>query len=266
MDFTKYHISGRDYIFIPDGNDFGRLSEADIIRLCDRQKGVGADGIFTFHQNNPKTGHLRGFCKNGNIMRDFSSVSICAVFEAFLTANIAEYSFLSENGHKITVNTAFSEKNPIFFCTIDIPPADGIFKETGRKTEIGNRILTITPVDIAGIYAVHFTECRDKLNIHYLGQHISSNSLFRKEANLILAQKNGEHSFEISFYENSTGCSRPDLSAFAGTALAACKNGVCNFKDAISVSCNNNTLEVICHSPESITVKCTCEKVFTGRI
>ncbi len=265
MDFTKYHIAGKDYIFCADETAFGNLTKTDIENLCHRQKGVGADGIFTFYQVTSKTAFLKGFAENGEIMRDFSSASICAVFELFSKGDITEYTFSAENGQKITAKTDISAEKPIFSCTFEGPSENGIFREANRKTEIGNRILTITPISLHGTHAVHFSECKKNLNLGYLGQHISENSLFRKEANMILADMTNKNTFDISFYENKTGCPRPVISALGGTALAACRNGLCRFGEEITVSCNGNTVNVICHSPKTVTVKCTCEKVFDGK-
>ncbi len=266
MNFTKYHIAGKDYIYCPDNSDFGNLTENRIFGICDRFRGVGADGIFTLHQKSPKTSLIKGFSKNGEYMRDFSSASICAIFELFLTADITEHTFLCENGQNFTVKSDISEENNLFFCTIAAQAAEGIFRATNRKTEIGNRILTITPVHLHSIYAVHFTDCIEKLNSGYLGQNISKNSLFNKEANLILAENTGANSFDIGFYENKTGCPRPAISAFGATALAACRNAIGKYDKDISVSCNGNTVRIICNSPDSVTIKCTCERVFEGKL
>ena len=266
MHFTKYHIAGKDYIYCPDKTDFENLRENRITSICDRHKGVGADAIFTFYQISSKTSIIKGFSANGNCMQNFSSASICALFEQFSTTGVDEHSFLSENGQIFNVKADNYGENPVFSCTLADILTAGIFGSAGRKTEIGNRILTITPVSICGIYTVHFTSCRDKLNTAYLGQHISRNSLFGKRANLILAEETDVNSFDISFYENSTGCPRPEISAFAATALAACRNDICRYEDDIYVTCCDNTVNVICHTTEAVTVKCTCEKAFEGKL
>lgn len=266
MNFSKYHIAAKDYIFTEDSELLFNTDKADIIRLCDRQKGIGADGIFTTHKNNVKTSFLRGFNQNGQHMRDFSSASICAFFELFSTTTTDSYTFLSENGTKNTVKMSKQSNPTQFIFSFENIPTEGIFNQINRKTEIGNRILTITPVILQSIYTVHFSDCRDKLNLEYLGCNISKNSLFRKSANLILAQPIATNSFDINFYENKTGCHRPVLSAYAATALSACKNGICKFGDEISVFCDNNKVKVICHDTKNVTVECSCEKVFSGNI
>ena len=265
MDFIKYHIAGKDYIYCPDKNCFDKLTKKDISSVCKRHTGIGADGIFTFYQNSLKTGIIKGFLENGENMHDLSSVSICASFELFLTAGITDLTFICENHTNFTTKTDFAAGTNEFFCTLKAHPSEGIFSQINRKTEIGTRILTITPVSLHGIYTVHFTDCKEKLNIRYLGEHISGNSLFSKKASLILSEKIRTNAFDISFYENKTGCPRPTLSAFGATALAACRSGICNYGETISVSADGNTVYVTCNSPEAVTIKCTCEKVFKGK-
>ena len=266
MNFTKYHIAGKDYIYCSEKNNFDNLTEAAVKAICDRHKGIGTDGIFTFDNICPKTSNIRGFNQIGKCMRDFSSASICTFFETVLSSDITERTFLSANGQKTFVKTDFSANSHAFSCTLQTCTEGGIFSAVGRKTEIGNRILTLTPVYLHSIYTVHFTDCKERLNSDYLGQHISENSLFGKEASLILAEYSGKNSFNIDFYENSTGCPRPEISAFGATALAACRNDICKYGETISVSCNDSTVSIICSNAESVTIKCTCEKVFEGKI
>lgn len=264
MNFTKYHIAGKDYIFIAGENDFSRLQKNSISSLCNRHKGIGAEGIFTFNKNQGKMSLLRGFTQNGDIMQNFSSASICGFFEQFLLTTATEYTFSSESGINYTVNAIKSDSKALFGAYLKSSQTEGIFSTTNRKTEIGNRILTVTPIELISIYAVHFSDCKEKLQLSYLGHHISHNSMLKKSASLILAQETDKNTFDISFYENSTGNSRPDISAFAATALAACKNSICRFGDEISVSYSNNKVDVICFSEKNVYIKASCERVFLG--
>lgn len=266
MHFTKYHISGKDYIYCPEKNDFEKLTKNTITGICNRHSGVGADGIFTFYQNSSKTSIIKGFNQSGECMRNYSSAAICALFELFLTAGVTEHTFLSENGSKFAVKTDNSASPPAFFCKLTSALSDGIFGTKAEKTEIGNRILTVTPVNLHGIYAVHFTECSSKLDISYLGQHISKHSLFKKSGNLILAEKTDKNSLNISFYENGTGCPRPEISAFAATALAACRNKSLNYGEEADVSCNGNAVFITCETQDTVTIRCTCKRAFEGEI
>ena len=45
--FNKYHGLGNDFIIL-DGRESGHLIDSDLAkRLCDRHRGIGADGVLT---------------------------------------------------------------------------------------------------------------------------------------------------------------------------------------------------------------------------
>jgi diaminopimelate epimerase len=76
LDFTKMNGAGNDFVLIDDRAQKVRLSLDQIVRLCDRHRGVGADGLFllvpsatgkadwawVFHNSDGSTGEM---CGNG---------------------------------------------------------------------------------------------------------------------------------------------------------------------------------------------------------
>ena len=74
MQFHKYHGTGNDFILLDDREKSISLKTDDIIRLCDRKYGIGADGLIllnpseqadfemTFYNND---GSTDTFCGNG---------------------------------------------------------------------------------------------------------------------------------------------------------------------------------------------------------
>lgn len=74
MDFFKYQGAGNDFVLIRSLDCRAELSEQEIIRLCDRRYGIGADGLIIlesspvhdfsmrFYNNDGSTGM---FCGNG---------------------------------------------------------------------------------------------------------------------------------------------------------------------------------------------------------
>src|SRR5919197_6381023 len=45
MRFAKYHGTGNDFVLVEDMEDALRLESATIAAICDRHRGIGADGL-----------------------------------------------------------------------------------------------------------------------------------------------------------------------------------------------------------------------------
>ena len=51
VEFTKMNGAGNDFVLIDNRPGTVRLTREQIIRLCHRQRGVGADGLFLLVPN-----------------------------------------------------------------------------------------------------------------------------------------------------------------------------------------------------------------------
>jgi diaminopimelate epimerase len=74
MRFAKYHGTGNDFVMVEDLDDELELSEAAIAAICDRHRGVGADGVIRivrgdgvdfFMDYANADGHAAEMCGNG---------------------------------------------------------------------------------------------------------------------------------------------------------------------------------------------------------
>lgn len=266
MKFVKLFAAGQDYIFLSGDNAFDIIENIDVRRLCDRKKGIGADGIAAIRQNSAKMSQITGFCQNGEIMRDFSTASICAAFMLLSEKSITTQAFQSKNGEIFTVSDGFSDKDVTVTCDFGRGEFELKYPAIQRKTQLGNRILTLTAVELHGIHTVHFSECKDNLNLTYLGEQVTNCSLFQKQADLIIAQKNKESCFDMNYYENKTGYSYPALSCFASMALAACKTKNARYDEEIKISCNGYAAYVICKENGDSAVQCSVQKIYEGSL
>lgn len=263
MKFIKLFSAGQDFIILSDSSDIDSLNTEDIIMLCDRQKGIGAQGILSFCQKNAKTSQIRGFLQNGEVMQDFSTASVCAAFALFSEKRLTHQEFSAENHAFFTVSESFSEKSGTIYC--DMGKADFNLKYPAeeRKTQLGNRILTLTAAQLHALHTLHFSECKDKLNLSYLGEKVSVNSLFQKKADLILAEER-EDSIDIDYYGKAF--TTPSLSSFGFTALCACKTGRAEYDKEIKITHKSNEAYAVCKKDGNIMMRCEVREVFRGEI
>lgn len=263
MKFIKLFAAGQDYIILKDCSALDYLTADDIKMLCDRQKGIGAEGILSFYQNNAKISQIRGFLQNGKTMRDFSTASVCAAFTLFSEKRLTHQEFSAENHTVFTVSEHFSEKSGTVFCDMGKADFNLKYPASERKTQLGNRILTLTAAKLHSLHTLHFSECKDKLNLSYLGEKVSSNSLFQKKADLILAEER-EVCFDIDYYGKDF--SSPPLSAYGFTALCACKTERADYDTEIKITHKDSEAYAVCKKNGSIMMRCAVREIFRGKI
>ena len=196
-------------------------------------------------------------------MHDFSTASICTVFSDNFKNDIIECVPEGNFFEKISIFRDKSSPSALFSCD------PGICKPCtylNKKTEIGNRILTLSCIEFHGVHTVHFSECAESFNLSYLGRKIAGNSIFRKSADITIAQKNDEGGFTLYHYENKTGSPSPTVSAFAAIAIAACKTGNARYDTEIRLSCNGTEVFAFCRENGSCVIQCSAIRVYEGRI
>ncbi len=264
MDFIKCVTAGKDYICLHGNSSFSEIDNMDKKLLCDRHYGIGAEGIFTFYQNSAKNSQIKGFLSNGKLPHDYSSASICTALTAFLTTSVNECRFSFKNSEIFTFFYDYKSFSPRITCEIKELKNEENYSFILRRTELGNRILTLTVISLHDIFAVHFSENKEKLNLQYLGKYLSHNSLFRKRANLILAEKTSDNIYDIDFYENKTGNSRPTIAAFGATAIAACLTDNSLWGKEISVKHKNDIAHIFPISPTNCIIITDAKEVFRG--
>lgn len=263
MNFEKILIAGKDYIYIPDERVLNSLSEKDIRQLCDRRTGIGGDGIFSFTKKSLKTQQIKAFTQNGELQRDISSIEICAIFSTFSKTKTTKHESEDIFSEKIHFFGEENSQESAFSREFDYNDTDNYIL---KKTEIGNRIITLTRILLHGTHTVHFSGCIDSFDIDYFGKHISGNSLFDKKADITIAQNIFDNTFLMKYYENRTGNPYPTVSVFAAVALAACKTGQARYGEEIHLICNKTDVYAFCDKNNSCMIQGNIKRTITGKI
>lgn len=266
MHFYKLFAGGQDYIFCDDENKFNNLAEEEIKRICDRVCGVGGTGIFTIYQNGTENTQIRAFDENGEIIHDSSTTAICGALGAKITKGVAVAEFVCENNRYFTYLSRVERGKYLVSCDIGkcrLLLKDGSVK---RKTELGNRILTLTAVGTTADYAVHFSECMHSLKWEYLSEKTASLSLFGGKTSLVLCEENDKNSFSmLPLYKNGRNMTHFG-GAFAAVGVAACLCGRSEFSREIFVDCDGYGAYVVVEKNLSVTVHLNASIAYEGNI
>jgi diaminopimelate epimerase len=214
LDFTKMNGAGNDFVLIDNRARKVKLSRDQVVRLCDRHRGVGADGVlllvpsvsgkadwaWDFYNSDGSTGEM---CGNG--ARCF------ARFVQKLTGLTQGFSFETEAG----VITANFQGDRI---TVSLTPPKDLRLNEQVALSVGAE--TIHSINTGVPHAVLFVPDADRAMVQQLGPEIRRHAHFApKGTNVNFVQRLGLNHIRVRTYER--GVEGETLACGTGVTAAA---------------------------------------------
>jgi diaminopimelate epimerase len=222
MKFSKYQGIGNDFVMVADQEDEIELSPANVMRLCDRRFGIGADGVIRvapdgngadfFMDYRNSDGSVGEMCGNG--------IRCLAVFvrELGLTRS-----------SRLSVGTRAGVK------TIEVLPGDLVTVDMGRpvfdpatipvswpgpdalhaKVELPDETLAVACLSIGNPHAVVFVEDLEPISIELTGPQVERHPMFPNGTNVEWVRVAAPDRIEMVVWERGSG------------ATLACGTGAC---------------------------------------
>jgi len=229
LDFTKMNGAGNDFVLIDNRGQTISLSRGQIVHLCDRHRGVGADGLillvpcvsrkadwaWQFYNNDGSSGEM---CGNG--ARCF------ARFVQKLTGSSRDFSFETEAG----IITARLQGDRV---TVSLTqPAD---LRLNHQVPLSDGPQTIHSLNTGVPHAVLFVPDADKAMIQQLGPEIRRHPEFgSKGTNVNFVQVLGPNHVRVRTFER--GVEAETLACGTGvTASALIASRVHKFSSPVKV-------------------------------
>lgn len=214
LDFVKMNGAGNDFILIDNRAGKIKLTTEQIVRLCNRQRGIGADGLFLLVPNTSgkaewswdffnSDGSTADMCGNGArcFARFVQSVVGTADKTSFETgAGVISATF---HGARVTVNLTTPK---------DLRLGEGV-PAAGAK-------LTIHSLNTGVPHAVLFVPDADQAMVQQLGSEIRYHAHFKpKGTNVNFVQVLGPNQIRVRTYER--GVEGETLACGTGVTAAA---------------------------------------------
>lgn len=264
LDFTKMNGAGNDFILLDNRDGNVRLDRAQIVRLCDRHRGIGADGVimlvpsragkadwaWDFYNSDGSTGEM---CGNG--ARCFArfvqrTVGLDRDFTFETEAGVITASFA---GERVTVNLT--------------KPRD---LKLNQQVSLSTGVATIHSLNTGVPHAVLYVPDADKAMVMTLGPEIRRHEHFApRGTNVNFVQVLGPSQIRVRTFERGV----------EGETLA-CGTGVCasamisarihQFTSPVKVQVQGGGALEVSFSDrsefEDVRLTGPAEFVFTGRI
>lgn len=239
LKFTKMNGAGNDFILLDNRSMAIRLAQDQIIRLCDRHRGVGADGIlilipcasekadwaWNFFNSDGSTGEM---CGNG--ARCFArfvqrTIGLNRDFTFETEAGVIVASF---QGERVTVNLT--------------KPKDLRLNE---RVNLSTGVETIHSLNTGVPHAVLYVPDADKAMVESLGSEIRRHAHFGpRGTNVNFVQVLGANHIRVRTFER--GVEGETLACGTGVSAAAMISAqICRFASPVRVQVQGgDTLEV----------------------
>jgi diaminopimelate epimerase len=273
-EFVKSHGLGTDY-FVLDASriSFG-LTPGVIKLLCDRNYGIGSDGIlllvpssradFGLRILNPdgseaeKSGNgLRIFAKylyeHGHTERtEFRIDTLGGVVSAELEVRGGRVPFVT-----LEMGTATFDSRLI--------PVKGDEREVvNEEMRIDGEVLRFTAVSVGNPHCVVFTENLDEGYTRLIGPLIETAELFPNRTNVQFAKVGSRDRVEIMIWERGAGYTLASGSSSCAVAAACVKNGLTD--RTVTVSMPGGELDMEIREDWSIKMRGAVEEVAYGTL
>jgi len=274
--FGKGHGLGNDYIVINGADLPAVLTPQQVTRICDRNWGVGSDGIlllvpawggadFGLRILNPdgseaeKSGNgLRIFAKylydHGHAKRD--------TFTVATKGGRVECRCHVVDGRMSLVTVEMGR------CTFVAPeiPMNGPEREVVKvPLQVDGDALLITAVSVGNPHCVIFTDRLDEKLVRRLGPKVEHHPAFPNRVNVQWARVVSRALVDILIWERGAGWTLASGSSASAVACAAVKNGLCDH-GPVTVRMPGGELSVDVRPDWSIRLQGPVEEVYTGTL
>jgi len=214
LDFTKMNGAGNDFVLVDNRERRITLSRDQIVRLCDRHRGVGADGVlllvpcasgkadwaWQFYNSDGSTGEM---CGNG--ARCFSR------FVQKLIGLSGGFTFETEAG---VITASFQGERVSVNLTLPGPP------QLNQQVPLSVGAQTIHSINTGVPHAVLFVPDADRAMVQQLGPEIRRHPHFGpKGTNVNFVQHLGPNHIRVRTFER--GVEGETLACGTGVTAAA---------------------------------------------
>ncbi len=270
--FVKSHGLGNDYV-VMDATVLDFTLDGDSIEvLCNRNYGIGSDGILLLVHSNKADFGLRILNpdgseaeKSGNGLRIFAKylyekgyvkkkVFSIDTLGGLVTAKVE---IEGQRVRAVTVDMGKATFNPR-----EIPVESENQEAVAEKLSLGQREIRFTAVSVGNPHCVVFVDELDEELIRELGPKIENHPVFPNRTNVQFARVVSNSEASVLIWERGAGYTLASGSSSCAVAAACVRLGLTQKRVQITMPGGN--LDIMVGEDWSITMRGEVEEVFTG--
>ena len=275
LTFTKMHGCGNDYIYFNCFEDPVEAPEQLAVRLSDRHKGVGGDGVILICPSEIADAKMRMFNLDGSEGKMCGNGIRCVAKYLFDNGIARKKELKIETLSGIKTCTVHERNGKAEAITVDmgkaiLTPGKIPVNLTGEAV-IGRKVLLageereITCVSMGNPHCVIFGGDPDQLELERIGPGFERDPLFPEQVNTEFIQVLDDHTLKMRVWERGSGETMACGTGACASAVAAVLNGYCPKGEDILVHLRGGDL-TINYTEERVLMTGEAVEVFTGQI
>ena len=273
--FTKMHGCGNDYIYFNCVGDSIENPEKLAVRLSDRHKGIGGDGIVLICPSELADAKMRMFNIDGSEGKMCGNAIRCVAKYLWDREMVRKEEIHIETLSGIKTCWVHAVEGLADTVTVDmgsavLAPAKIPVNLAGdvivrRNTEVAGGIYDITCVSMGNPHCIVFGEDPDGLDLESLGPAFEHDPLFPERVNTEFVQVLGPNSLKMRVWERGSGETMACGTGACASAVAAVLCGSCKMGADIVVRLRGGDL-VVNYTEDRVLMAGEAREIFEGSV
>jgi diaminopimelate epimerase len=235
MRFTKMHGAGNDYIYLDGFAQPAPRDPVDLaIRMSDRHKGIGGDGLVLIGPSERADARMRMFNADGSESEMCGNAIRCVAKYLSDHGIVRKPELNIETGRGILTLQVFSENGKVtrarvnmgrpILAAVEIPTLLSGEPPQNAPLEVGGRTLHVTCVSMGNPHCVTFVDALTDELVLGIGPQVERHPAFPRRVNAEFVRVISPREVEMRVWERGSG----ETQACGTGASAVCVAGVLN--------------------------------------
>ena len=274
LSFSKMQGCGNDYIFIENFNNDVTCPESHSVNLCDRNYGVGADGIVLIEKSRVADAKMRIFNRDGSEGKMAGNSIRCVgkylydnaytmkdMLSIETSSGIMKLKLYIRNGK---VSSVTVDMGKVSLDPKDLPTTIEAEKIINYPVIIAGKEYRITCCSVGNPHCVVFTKSVDSVDLQRIGPLFEHSPLFPERINTEFIRVLNRTTIKMRVWERGNGETLACGTGACAAVVAAVENGFCPKGEDITVNLLGGNL-VVNYTDERITLSGNAKLVYEGR-
>lgn len=270
LEFEKYEGLGNDFLVVDDPAWHARIDASLAVRLCDRHRGIGADGILLVGTEGGRP-FMRIFNADGSMPEMCGNGLRCVALHLVRTQKASTAPFEIDTGagpHRVHVLESGNEGRVAVemrapsLAPEDLP-LDSDHPWIDEPVEVAGRLVRVTAVSMGNPHAVLFEEDAERT---VLGPALERDARFPERVNVGFATRT-ERGLDLAVWERGVGWTMACGTGACAAAVAAVHTGRAERHRELPVHLPGGELTILVgNDTDAVRMTGPARHVFSGRV